>query len=192
MDESSVPKQVRRRLPDERESITHKFEIGNFDGYVIVGLYPEDRKPGEVFIKLSKEGSTLSGLVDSFAIVFSMALQYGVPLKVVCEKLAYTRYEPSGFTNNPDIHYASSITDYICRWMAKRFLGSTPPAPKKPWITMNPPPPDAVEQKEEEGPKQEPLKMVGVGSPCPVCGTLMQATGRCETCTSCGWNSGCG
>lgn len=190
----------RRRLPDERESITRKIEIADFDGYVTVGLYPEDKAPGEVFIKFSKEGSTLSGLVDAFAVMFSLALQYGVPLKVICEKLAYTRYDPAGYTRNKEIPYASSITDYIARWMAHRFLGNEPPVPDKPWITLSPPPPGKqappLVAPEIPGvpdvPKQEPLKPLGIGSPCQICGTLMQATGRCETCPSCGWNSGCG
>src|SRR5229473_499341 len=112
---------VRRRLPDERHSLTHHFSVGGQEGYVTVGLY-EDGLPGELFIRMAKEGSTVSGLMDSFATAVSLALQYGVPLKVLCDKFSHTRFEPSGWTNNPDIRYAKSVMDYIFRWMALKFL----------------------------------------------------------------------
>ncbi len=121
-DESSEPpKAVRHRLPDERLSITHKFKVGGHEGYLTVGLY-KNGMPGELFITMAKEGSTVSGLMDSFACATSIALQHGVPLKLLCEKFAHTRFEPSGWSNNPDIGYAKSIMDYIFRWLQLRFL----------------------------------------------------------------------
>ena len=116
-----VQKPYRRRLPDERASVTHKFSVGGHEGYVTVGLF-EDGVPGEVFIKMSKEGSTISGLMDSFATAVSLSLQYGVPLKDLVEKFQHVRYEPSGWTNNQEIHYAKSLTDYIFRWLGGRFV----------------------------------------------------------------------
>src|SRR5206468_4148240 len=115
------PRAVRHRLPEERASITHKFNVGGHEGYITVGLYP-DQSPGEIFITMAKEGSTVSGLMDSFACAISIALQHGVPLKLVCEKFAHTRFEPSGWTSNPDIGFAKSIMDYIFRWLHLRFL----------------------------------------------------------------------
>lgn len=111
----------RRRLPDERRSVTHKFEVGPHQGYITVGLY-DDGNPGEIFLTMSKEGSALSGLVDAFATSISIGLQYGVPLKVFVNKFAHTRFEPSGATQNPNLPYASSIVDYVFRWLALKFL----------------------------------------------------------------------
>jgi ribonucleoside-diphosphate reductase alpha chain len=122
VDESAEPpRAVRHRLPDERLSITHKFKVGGHEGYITVGLY-KSGMPGELFITMAKEGSTVSGLMDSFACATSIALQHGVPLKLLCEKFAHTRFEPSGWSNNPDIGYAKSIMDYIFRWLQLRFL----------------------------------------------------------------------
>ncbi len=115
------PRAVRHKLKDERVSVTHKFNIGGHEGYLIVGLYP-DGQPGEIFIKMAKEGSTVSGLMDSFALAVSIALQHGVPLKMFCEKFAHTRFEPSGWSQNPDIGFAKSIMDYIFRWLQLRFM----------------------------------------------------------------------
>jgi ribonucleoside-diphosphate reductase alpha chain len=115
------PRAVRRRLPDERRAITHKFSIAGHDGYVTVGMY-EDGQPGEIFLVMAKEGSVVSGLMDSFATAVSMALQYGVPLQVLVDKFSHVRFEPSGFTNNPEIPIAKSIVDYIFRWLASKFL----------------------------------------------------------------------
>src|SRR6266481_1177680 len=112
---------VRHKLKEERMSVTNKFNIGGQEGYIIVGLYP-DGEPGEIFIKMAKEGSTVSGLMDSFALAVSISLQHGVPLKLFCEKFAHTRFEPSGWTSNPDIGFAKSIMDYIFRWLQLRFL----------------------------------------------------------------------
>ena len=111
----------RRKLPDERQSITHKFDIAGHEGYITVGMY-EDGTPGEIFVTMSKQGSTISGLMDSFATAISFALQYGVPLQFLVDKFAHMRFEPSGFTKNPQIPYAKSIIDYLFRWMASKFL----------------------------------------------------------------------
>jgi ribonucleoside-diphosphate reductase alpha chain len=115
------PRAVRHRLQDERASITHKFSIAGHEGYITVGLY-QSGQPGEIFIKMAKEGSTVSGLMDAFATSISLALQHGVPLKVLCEKFAHTRFEPSGWTGNAQIGYAKSLMDYIFRWLHLRFL----------------------------------------------------------------------
>jgi ribonucleoside-diphosphate reductase alpha chain len=115
------PRPYRRRLPAERTAITHKFDISGHEGYITVGLYP-DGQPGEIFLKMAKEGSTISGLMDSFATTVSVALQYGVPLHDLVHKFAHVRFEPSGFTSNPEIPIAKSIIDYIFRWLGSRFL----------------------------------------------------------------------
>jgi ribonucleoside-diphosphate reductase alpha chain len=120
-DLNGPPRAVRHKLPAERFSITHKFNIAGHEGYITVGCYPNGQ-PGEIFITMAKEGSTVSGLMDSFALAISMALQHGVPLKVLCEKFEHTRFEPSGWSQNPDIGYAKSIMDYIFRWLHLRFL----------------------------------------------------------------------
>ena len=135
-DAKQPPRAVRHRLPAERASVTHKFGLGGHEGYITVGLYPNGQ-PGEIFIRMAKEGSTVSGLMDSFATAISLALQHGVPLRVLCEKFAHTRFEPSGWTGNEQIGYAKSIMDYLFRWIELRFLhgtqldlfaGLTPPA----------------------------------------------------------------
>jgi ribonucleoside-diphosphate reductase alpha chain len=118
------PRAIRHRLPSERASITHKFGIAGHEGYITVGLYPNGA-PGEIFVRMAKEGSTISGLMDSFATAVSMCLQHGVPLKLLCEKFAHTRFEPSGWTGNEQIGYAKSIMDYLFRWMQLRFLSGT-------------------------------------------------------------------
>ena len=121
LDSKAPPRAVRHRLPAERASVTHKFALGGHEGYITVGLYPNGQ-PGEIFIRMAKEGSTVSGLMDSFATAISLALQHGVPLRVLCEKFAHTRFEPSGWTGNEQIGYAKSIMDYIFRWIQIRFL----------------------------------------------------------------------
>ena len=123
-DLNGPPRAVRHRLQDERASITHKFSIAGHEGYITVGLYPSGQ-PGEIFIKMAKEGSTVSGLMDAFATSISLALQHGVPLKVLCEKFAHTRFEPSGWTGSEAIGYAKSLMDYIFRWLSLRFLSGT-------------------------------------------------------------------
>jgi ribonucleoside-diphosphate reductase alpha chain len=124
MDAQAPPRAVRHRLPGERASVTHKFALSGHEGYITVGLYPNG-SPGEIFIRMAKEGSTVSGLMDSFATAISLSLQHGVPLRVLCEKFAHTRFEPSGWTGNPEIGYAKSIMDYIFRWIQIRFLSGT-------------------------------------------------------------------
>src|ERR1700684_3300297 len=119
---NAPPRAVRNKLQEERASITHKFKVGDHEGYITVGLYP-DGDPGELFVTMAKEGSTVSGLMDSFALAVSIALQHGVPLKLFCEKFAHTRFEPSGWSGNPEIGYAKSIMDYIFRWLQLRFTG---------------------------------------------------------------------
>jgi ribonucleoside-diphosphate reductase alpha chain len=116
-----IRKPRRRRLPDERRSITHKFAVGNHEGYITVGLY-DDGQPGELFVTMAKEGSVISGLMDSFATAISIGLQYGVPLPVLVNKFVHMRFEPSGYTNNPNIRIAKSIVDYVFRWMGLKFL----------------------------------------------------------------------
>jgi ribonucleoside-diphosphate reductase alpha chain len=120
-DLNAPPRAVRHRLPVERASVTHKFSIAGHEGYITVGLYPTGQ-PGEIFIKMAKEGSTVSGMMDSFATAISLSLQHGVPLRVLCEKFAHTRFEPSGWTGNEQIGYAKSLMDYIFRWLNLRFL----------------------------------------------------------------------
>ena len=112
---------MRRKLPDERQAITHKFDIAGHEGYITVGLF-EDGTPGEMFLVMAKEGSTISGFADAFAQAISYALQYGVPLQVLVDKFSHARFEPSGMTRNPEIRFAKSIVDYIFRWMATKFL----------------------------------------------------------------------
>jgi ribonucleoside-diphosphate reductase alpha chain len=148
-DLKAPPRAVRHRLPEERASITHKFSLAGHEGYITVGLYPTGQ-PGEIFIKMAKEGSTVSGLMDSFATAISLALQHGVPLRVLCEKFAHTRFEPSGWTGNEQIGYAKSLMDYIFRWLNLRFLSGTqlslfaglapqvPQLPASPTILMDP------------------------------------------------------
>ena len=123
-DSKQPPRAVRHRLPAERASVTHKFSLSGHEGYITVGLYPNGQ-PGEIFIRMAKEGSTVSGLMDSFATAVSLALQHGVPLKVLCEKFAHTRFEPSGWTGNEQIGYAKSVMDYLFRWIELRFLQGT-------------------------------------------------------------------
>jgi ribonucleoside-diphosphate reductase alpha chain len=123
-DPNAPPRTVRHRLPEERASLTHKFSIAGHEGYITVGMYPNGQ-PGEIFIKMAKEGSTVSGLMDAFATAISLSLQHGVPLKVLCEKFAHLRFEPSGWTGNEQIGFAKSIMDYIFRWLQLRFLSGT-------------------------------------------------------------------
>jgi ribonucleoside-diphosphate reductase alpha chain len=188
----------REKLPVERLSVTHKFSVGGHEGYITVGMYPDGR-PGEIFIKMSKEGSTLSGVMDGLALTLSIGLQYGVPLKVLVDKLVNTRFEPSGITANANIRFATSVLDYIARWLGGRFLssdylklnGSAPaegtviasmasvpqimPTNNRPVETANMSPRDSHE-----------------GAPtCSECGMLMVPNGACFKCENCGSTSGC-
>src|SRR5260221_14157603 len=117
---------VRRRLPDERQAITHKFDIAGHEGYITAGLF-ENGQPGEIFLVMAKEGSTISGFADAFAQAISYALQYGVPLQALVDKFSHVRFEPSGMTRNPEIRFAKSIVDYIFRWLATKFLSADAP-----------------------------------------------------------------
>ena len=119
----AVPQPVRRKLPEERQAITHKFDIQGHEGYLTVGLY-EDGMPGELFLVMAKEGSTISGFADAFAQAISYALQYGVPLQVLADKFSHMRFEPSGMTKNPQVRFAKSIVDYVFRWLAAKFLSA--------------------------------------------------------------------
>ncbi len=151
-DLNGPPRAVRHRLQDERASITHKFAIAGHEGYVTVGLYPNGQV-GEIFIKMAKEGSTVSGLMDAFATSISIALQHGVPLKVLCEKFAHTRFEPSGWTGNPQIGFAKSLMDYIFRWLNLRFLSGTQLslfASLTPHAEQLPAPPTMIPESEAE------------------------------------------
>jgi ribonucleoside-diphosphate reductase alpha chain len=203
---------TRRKLPDERSAVTHKFNVAGHEGYVTVGLY-NDGKPGELFIVMAKEGSVVSGLMDGFATSVSMALQYGVPLKVLCDKFTHTRFEPSGFTGNPEIPIAKSILDYIFRWLELRFLeGQTGAAiahrayPARPAATDNesaPAEPVASAQPAQPAVSAKPGPEIPEASggnifvnqadapPCHECGSIMMRSGSCYKCFNCGATSGC-
>jgi ribonucleoside-diphosphate reductase alpha chain len=160
---AAPPRAVRHRLPDERLSITHKFKVGGHEGYLTVGLY-RDGMPGELFITMAKEGSTVSGLMDSFACATSIALQHGVPLKLLCEKFAHTRFEPNGWSTNPDIGYAKSIMDYIFRWLQLRFLTGQQQAlfdGLRPKYMGGVAPVSAPDETPFGGPEQQPLEGFG-------------------------------
>ena len=172
-------------MPDERRSLTHHFSVGGQEGYVTVGLY-EDGVPGELFIRMAKEGSTVSGLMDSFATAVSLALQYGVPLKVLCDKFSHTRFEPSGWSGNPKIGYAKSIMDYLFRWLELRFLKS------EQGILFEPQNPGQVPSEPSSVVKAH-EQFVGLGDApsCQFCGSLMVRNGSCYRCMECGSTSGC-
>jgi ribonucleoside-diphosphate reductase alpha chain len=199
--ESKEARPLRRRLPDERRSITHKFDIAGHEGYIHAGMY-EDGQPGEIFIKMSKEGSTISGLMDSFATAISMALQYGVPLRVLVDKFSHMRFEPSGFTKNSDIPMAKSIMDYIFRWLATKFLDGD--AQQEVGIIRQEPVEEAAQKKAAALAANAPRGGAPVASissitslyqqdapPCPDCGAIMIRSGACYKCMNCGAVSGC-
>ena len=176
---------LRRRLPDERQSLTHKFSVGGHEGYMTVGLFEDNKTPGEIFIRMAKEGSTISGLMDNFATAISLALQYGVPLKTFVEKFQHVRFEPSGWTNNPDIRYAKSITDYMFRWMGSKYISAEYAASEVG---------DAAKLAvTDPSPQQElPFRSVAVDGPlCAECGSIMTVNGSCYRCENCGSTSGC-
>jgi ribonucleoside-diphosphate reductase alpha chain len=195
---------VRRKLPDERRAITHKFDIAGHEGYITVGLF-EDGQPGEIFLVMAKEGSTISGFADAFAQAISYALQYGVPLQALVDKFSHVRFEPSGMTRNPEIRFAKSIVDYIFRWLASKFLspeaqfhagvngkeleepnghgqltktadGSAASASQS---GATAPKPFSTIQNQEDAP------------PCSTCGAIMIRSGACYKCVNCGNTSGC-
>jgi ribonucleoside-diphosphate reductase alpha chain len=182
--EKIVYRPMRRKLPDERQSITHKFSIGGHEGYITVGLF-DDGSPGEIFITIAKEGSTISGLMDTLATVVSYSLQYGVPLKFLVDKFSHVRFEPSGWTGNPQIPYAKSIPDYIFRWMAAKFLGPEYAITEAgETLTLRP---------TEQDPQQDlPFAPVSADAPiCAECGSIMTRNGSCYKCGNCGGTSGC-
>ncbi|MGH7596271.1 MAG: vitamin B12-dependent ribonucleotide reductase [bacterium] len=191
---ATAARPARRRLPDERHSITHKFSIAGHEGYLTVGMY-EDGTPGEIFVVMAKEGSVVSGLMDSFATSISLALQYGVPLHVFVRKFTHTRFEPSGFTNNPQIPIAKSIMDYIFRWLALKFL----PEEERSQVLAEPAEEKvngtAVKAAPRNGTARELEQKIFASQsdapPCHDCGSVMVRSGSCYKCTNCGSTSGC-
>jgi ribonucleoside-diphosphate reductase alpha chain len=187
-----TPRAVRRHLPDERCGITHKFSVGGQEGYVTVGLF-EDGLPGEIFIRISKEGSTVSGLMDSFATAVSLALQYGVPLRVLCAKFSHMRFEPSGWSGNPEIGYAKSLTDYLFRWLELRFLKGEQRTLFES-LPIRAAPTAVVHENGNGGSTARALAAVvdlGDAPTCQFCGSLMVRNGSCYRCLECGSTSGC-
>jgi ribonucleoside-diphosphate reductase alpha chain len=187
----------REKMPAERASVTHKFSVGGHEGYITVGLY-EDGRPGEVFIKMSKEGSTLSGVMDGLALTISIGLQYGVPLKVFVDKLLNTRFEPSGITANANIRFVSSVLDYIARWLGGRFIssdylklnGAAPEVIAAAPLQTNLAVPSAVKPAEPAGSRTPSNAHEGAPT-CSECGMLMVPNGACYKCENCGSTSGC-
>ncbi len=223
----------RKRMPRERQSITHKFSIGGHEGYITAGMY-EDGSIGEIFLTdIGKEGSTLRGMMNSFATAISIALQYGVPLETLVQKFCYMRFDPEGITSNPEIPFAKSMPDYIMRWLASRFLdadvqeelgiltpevrarkasqeaaqsvissdtagpttgGQSPGAPKASGGNGGNGGASAPTKAFTDTPPVLPARLQGLdlGPACSQCGGMMQRTGSCYTCSSCGNNTGCG
>jgi ribonucleoside-diphosphate reductase alpha chain len=223
----------RRRMPRERQSITHKFSIGGHEGYITAGMY-EDGTVGEIFLTdIGKEGSTLRGMMNSYATAISIALQYGVPLETLVRKFSYMRFEPEGMTSNPEIPFAKSMPDYIMRWLASRFMdvdlqeelgiltkevrarkaaqdaasshlgdtagpseggnGGSFGAPRAGAGTISSEPAQATSVLTDEPPVLPAVrKGLDLGPACQQCGGMMQRTGSCYTCSSCGFNTGCG
>ncbi len=194
----------RRKLPSERQSVTHKFSVGGHEGYITVGMY-EDGTPGEIFIKMSKEGSTLSGFMDGCALSVSIGLQNGVPLKALVDKFVNTRFEPSGYTGHRSIPYAKSVLDYIGRWLGGKFISSDyltqPPTESVPVTTsVAPPKPAQIDYKRTTDDMildntvvlKDGRTVVVDGAPtCAECGMLMTPNGGCYKCENCGSTSGC-
>jgi ribonucleoside-diphosphate reductase alpha chain len=189
------PAAVRRRLPDERQSLTHKFSIGGHDGYITCGLY-EDGTPGEIFCRMAKEGSSIAGLMDSFATAISLALQHGVPLKLLCEKFRATRFEPSGFTGNPEIPRATSIMDYIFRWLDVKFIQPRERQLVEEQAQLDLPEipvlPAAGRPPVSAAPAAKDVWVMETDAPtCHECGSIMVRSGACHKCQNCGATSGC-
>jgi ribonucleoside-diphosphate reductase alpha chain len=197
-----VTSPTRRKLGDERQAITHKFDIAGHEGYITVGLF-EDGQPGEIFLVMAKEGSTISGFADAFAQAISYALQYGVPLQALVDKFSHVRFEPSGMTRNPEIRFAKSIVDYIFRWMASKFLSND--AQYAAGV-------NGRELATSAAVADQPAASVAKGSdassasatnshstiqnqedapPCSTCGSIMIRSGACYKCSNCGNTSGC-
>jgi ribonucleoside-diphosphate reductase alpha chain len=205
----------RRKLPDERRSITHKFDIAGHEGYITVGLF-DDGTPGEIFLVMAKEGSTISGFADAFAQAISYALQYGVPLQALVDKFSHARFEPSGMTKNPEVRFAKSIVDYIFRWLATKFLNpeaqyragvnvrdvDEPPAPAVDFepraVSGAPAPASAPQAPGAHGSRPSPkasefaaIQNQEDAPPCSTCGSIMIRSGACYKCVNCGTTSGC-
>ena len=190
---------ARKPLPDTRKAITHKFDIAGHEGYITVGEY-EDGRPGELFITMAKEGSTIGGLMDTIGTLTSLALQYNVPIEVLERKLAHMRFEPSGFTKNPDMPVAKSISDYLFRWLAFQYVSGyrdqNAPQPRPPALPVQGQPPPLA-QREPVGPKppQTPVDLVAhalTDTPtCDTCGALTVRNGACYKCLNCGNSMGC-
>ncbi len=209
-DLNAPPRAVRHKLQDERASVTHKFNIAGHEGYITVGLYP-DGSPGEIFITMAKEGSTVSGLMDSFALAVSIALQHGVPLKLFCEKFAHTRFEPSGWSGSAEIGFAKSIMDYIFRWLHMRFLTGQQQLlfeNLRPKLSANSQPEmndvngmsgaglTTKDQRPTTGSIHAADALAGIvdlgdAPTCSFCGSIMTRNGSCYRCMSCGSTSGC-
>ena len=205
---AAVPQPVRRKLPDERPSITHRFDIAGHEGYITVGMF-DDGQPGEIFLVMAKEGSTISGFADAFAQAISYALQYGVPLQVLVDKFSHARFEPSGMTRNPEVRFAKSIVDYVFRWMATKFL--SPEARFRAGVNMPDPTLASVEAPAEaavaatvaaaasaapvaraSGAEFASMRNQEDAPPCTTCGSIMVRAGACYKCANCGTTSGCG
>jgi ribonucleoside-diphosphate reductase alpha chain len=215
--QSEAGKPLRRRLSDTRQALTHKFDIAGHEGYLTVGLF-DDGQPGELFITMAKEGSTIGGLMDGIGTLTSLALQYGVPLEALVRKFAHQRFEPSGFTKNPEIRNASSITDYVFRWLALQFvpayretlnLARTQPELAIPDLieklkkNVNRPVPELplaedseiVEIKTGNGHARHALTSMITNQQdaptCPNCGNVVVRNGACYKCLNCGESLGC-
>jgi ribonucleoside-diphosphate reductase alpha chain len=191
-------RQQREKMPVERDSVTHKFSVGGHEGYITVGMY-EDGRPGEIFIKMSKEGSTLSGVMDGLALTISLGLQYGVPLKVFVDKLVNTRFEPSGITANPNIRFSTSVLDYIARWLGGKFISSdylklngATATEVAHGIGMPPRAPTLMGARTAAETVSRSPRDAHEGAPtCSECGMLMVPNGACYKCENCGSTSGC-
>jgi ribonucleoside-diphosphate reductase alpha chain len=199
---------IRKRLPDERQSVTHKFSVAGHDGYITVGFY-DDGSPGEVFLKMSKEGSVISGLIDTIATMTSILLQYGVPLESLVDKFSHVRFEPSGFTSNQDIPIAKSIIDYVFRWLGQKFLSQNQVDTEVQETFGNQI--ESTRSYSDEADSEDlnavsrimPLEgqlelrekqvaaMQSDAPPCQACGSIMVRNGTCYRCLNCGATSGC-
>jgi ribonucleoside-diphosphate reductase alpha chain len=191
------PQPVRRRLPADTASFRHKFDVQGHEGYIHVGFY-EDGSPGEIFIKMAKEGSTISGLMDTIATLTSLALQYGVPLEALVKKFEHVRFEPSGFTKNADIPVAKSLTDYIFRFLGSRFASSRQPqpAPAAPTqsVASGSGQPGVGSAQQAASNVDSPLEFIlpeADAPTCADCGAIMVRNGACYKCLNCGSTSGC-
>jgi len=199
-----VERPSRRKLPDERKALTHKFDIAGHEGYITVGLF-DDGTPGEIFLTMAKEGSTISGFADAFAQAISYALQYGVPLQVLVDKFSHARFEPSGMTKNPEVRFAKSIVDYIFRWMATKFLSTEAqfragvnmreePVEERPVpaaVVVDTPQVVVESKAAPRASEYAAIQNQEDAPPCSTCGSLMIRSGSCYKCSNCGTTSGC-